>query len=237
MASTRTSTAERCLSTTSNGPNAKKNKRRSGNASQKILDTARKVEHAKGKKKGQQTNTSTSNTDESTTPSKIYSQFAKPGSKKKKKKNRRDSFVIPGSPVTTPFYFNHSNNSSSSSTTTTASSRAPFRRTLPTVDASALFEQRRRHAKTLVQVLQDQVLRTRHRKSYILTGHNVPPVLLQHCLNMADSLLTREEQAAECSFNNFHGDSVFEWYVHVDNSDVIRVRCSVLRAANTSLIV
>jgi hypothetical protein len=187
-----------------------------------------------------------------TTPSKIYSQFKQPAAPptkmghqhsqdKEQTKNKRsnssskrtkakqqhqDVFVTPGAPVTTPFYYNHNNTGLSSGSGTFRMTRV-----LSTLNASALFANGDKHRKrnrntreSLLTVLREQVLMRRHRNAYALAGHGVPVQVLQDHINMADTLLAREEHAAECSFNNFHGDLNFDWYVYASTLCSRRVR-------------
>jgi len=46
---------------------------------------------------------------------------------------------------------------------------------------------------------------------YGLIGHGVPHQLLQSHIDLADSVLSHHDNAAECSFNNFQGDLSFHW--------------------------
>lgn len=71
-----------------------------------------------------------------------------------------------------------------------------------------------RGKETVLQVLREQVLNKTSKarpRSYAMVGHGVPSQLLQNHIDMADSLLSNSEQAAECSFHNFHGDLQFDW--------------------------
>lgn len=133
----------------------------------------------------------TNEDDTTTTPSKIYSQFTKP--KKHYNKKKKPDFLTPGAPVETPFY--------------TRTGGGKFRMTMPTLNAAALFENN--HPEAFLQVLREEI--PKRRRLYFLTGHSVPTQLLESHLQLADSLL---HEAAECSFNNFHGNLTFDdWYV------------------------
>lgn len=48
-------------------------------------------------------------------------------------------------------------------------------------------------------------------RPYALVGHGVPKQLLQEHINMADTLLSLQGDAAKCSFNNLDGDLSFDW--------------------------
>lgn len=156
---------------------------------------------------------------EPATPSKIYSQFTRPKnhaqynskkrSKRDKAKQQLEKFVKPGAPVPTPFYYNHNRSSTGSSL---GGGNFRMTRILSTLNAAALFDHTPSSSRdALLSVLRGQVLSRSRRSAYALTGHGVPTQVLQDHINMADNLLSREEHAAECSFNNFHGDLSFDW--------------------------
>jgi hypothetical protein len=140
-----------------------------------------------------------------TTTSKIYSQLTKPHHKATKNKNkkpntpkdhaRKNEFLLPGAPIATPYYYYR---------------RVLWRRTLPTLNVSSLFDEASRD--DLLQELRHEV--PKHtRTPFLVTGHAVPTQLLQDHLQFADSILSQHE-GQECSFNNFQGDLTFDdWYV------------------------
>ena len=134
--------------------------------------------------------------------SEIYSQFAKSSSRTTgvHRKNNRDhphqtkyytrnhGFVTLGPRLEIPIT-NHG---------------ARMKHVLPTLNASALFQAQPDDNDTrqeLLHVMREETMRKR-RRPFIMTGHGVPPQLLQDHLQMADSLL-RQENATECSFNNY----------------------------------
>lgn len=143
--------------------------------------------------------------EDSASKSKIYAQFTKSSTNRpiasnpKNKSNERhhhhaivtknQSFVTLGPRLKTPVT-NHG---------------ARMRRVLPTLNASALFQAQPNNSDTcqeLLQVLREESMRKR-RQAFVMTGHAVPPQLFQDHLQMADCYL-RQENAVECSFNNFH---------------------------------
>lgn len=146
-----------------------------------------------------------------TLPSKVYSQLIKPQNKPTKNKNKKNQkakdhskkleFLIPGAPIAAPYYY---------------FKRVLWKRTLPTLNISSLFDAASRE--DLLQVLRDEV--PKHTRSpFLITGHAVPTQLLQDHLQFADSILSQHE-GQECSFNNFHGDPTFDdWYVVSHDSD------------------
>jgi hypothetical protein len=138
-------------------------------------------------------------------PSKVYSHLIKPRIKVNKNKNKKNhkamdqtkknEFLVPGAPLATPYYY---------------FKRVLWKRTLPTLNISSLFDAASRE--DLLQVLRDEV--PKHtRTPFLVTGHAVPTQLLQDHLQFADSILSQHE-GQECSFNNFQGDATFDdWYV------------------------
>lgn len=86
-----------------------------------------------------------------------------------------------------------------------------FKRVLPTLNASALFQEQHDDNDTRQDLLNFLRTETMHkrRRAFMVTGHGVPPQLFQDHLQTADSFL-RQESAVECSFNNFHGQTTLD---------------------------
>jgi hypothetical protein len=83
---------------------------------------------------------------------------------------------------------------------------ARMKHALPVLNASALFQSQLDDSsdtrQELLHVIREECMRKR-RRPFVMTGHAVPPQLFQDHLQMADSFL-RQENAVECSFNNYH---------------------------------
>lgn len=156
--------------------------------------------------------------DGSASKSKIYSQFTKSSTNTiaSNRKNKMDErhhqtnitknqhFVTLG-PRLKPPVTNHG---------------ARMRRVLPTLNASALFQAQPNNSDTckeLLQVIREESMRKR-RQAFVMTGHDVPPQLFQDHLQMADSFL-RQENAVECSFNNFHDHLTVDNMIRVGSRD------------------